>query len=61
MQTAVCPECGKNVTVGPEPKMGKMVTCKNCGTDLEIVWLDPLELDWPLDEDEFDDDYEYEE
>jgi hypothetical protein len=26
------------------------VTCKSCDTELEVVWLDPLELDWPMDE-----------
>jgi hypothetical protein len=28
------------------------VTCKSCDTELEVVWLDPLELDWPMDENE---------
>jgi lysine biosynthesis protein LysW len=40
------------------PKMGMLVACADCGAELEIVWLDPLELDWPYipdwdDEDEF--------
>lgn len=67
MQTAECPQCGNEVPVGAQPKLGKIVECKECGAELEIVWLDPLELDWPLDEDEYDeededlDDFEEEE
>lgn len=62
MQTAECPQCGSDVSVGSQPKMGKLITCKECGTELEIVWLDPLELDWPLDEEDYEDDeYDYEE
>jgi lysine biosynthesis protein LysW len=36
-----------------------MVTCRACGTELEIVDLDPPELDYWYDPDEdYDDDYE---
>jgi lysine biosynthesis protein LysW len=40
--------------------MGQRVKCGACGTELEVVWLDPVELDWPYDEDdeEFDEEYE---
>jgi alpha-aminoadipate carrier protein LysW len=58
MQSAECPQCGVEVSVGSQPKLGKLVKCKECGAELEVVWLDPLELDWPLDEDELDDDEE---
>ena len=66
MNTAECPQCGNEVNLGIQPKLGKLVTCKECGAELEVVWLDPLELDWPLDEDEFaeeedSDDFEEEE
>ena len=61
MQSAECPQCGNNVQVGSQPTMGKLVKCKECGSELEIVWLDPVELDWPLDEEEMEDYLEYEE
>jgi len=54
MQSAECPQCGVEVSVGSQPKLGKLVACKECGAELEVVWLDPLELDWPIDEDEYD-------
>jgi alpha-aminoadipate carrier protein LysW len=46
MQSAECPQCGSEVSVGSQPRIGKLVECKNCGAELEVVWLDPLELDW---------------
>ena len=56
MNTAECPQCGNEVSLGTQPKLGKLVECKECGAELEVVWLDPLELDWPLDVDEFEED-----
>jgi lysine biosynthesis protein LysW len=50
MNEAACPSCNANVSVKGTPKIGVHVTCKSCDTELEIVWLDPLELDWPMDE-----------
>lgn len=50
MNEAVCPSCGAQVSVKGTPKIGMKVTCKSCDTEVEIVWLDPLELDWPMDE-----------
>jgi lysine biosynthesis protein LysW len=63
MALAECPSCGESVNVGTRPKMGQRVVCQACDTELEVVWLDPVELDWPFDveDDEeyfYDDDYE---
>ena len=44
--------------------VGRQVTCANCDSELEVVWLDPLELDWPmldLDDEEEDDDFDEDE
>jgi alpha-aminoadipate carrier protein LysW len=62
MQSAECPQCGSEVSVGSQPRIGKLVECKSCGAELEVVWLDPLELDWPMmdDEDDYDDDLDEE-
>ncbi len=54
MQKAECPQCGQLIAVGSHPKMGKPVECEECGAELEIVWLDPLELDWQMLEEELD-------
>jgi lysine biosynthesis protein LysW len=51
MQFAKCPSCGSDINVGSQSRMGQMFTCPACGEVSEIVWLDPVELDWPLDDD----------
>jgi lysine biosynthesis protein LysW len=58
MNYAECPNCGAEVKVGAKPKIGQRVTCEACNTELEVAWLDPIELDWPFEDDE-DIEYEY--
>jgi lysine biosynthesis protein LysW len=53
-----CPSCGETIFVKEPLKLGTILRCRFCGDDLEIVELDPLVLDWPMDSDddeEFDD------
>jgi alpha-aminoadipate/glutamate carrier protein LysW len=45
MPTAVCPECDEEVYVDADSEQGDVVTCDECGADLEVVGLDPIELD----------------
>jgi hypothetical protein len=64
MATAKCPNCEHIVHLGAKPKISQNFICQFCETDLELVWLIPPELDWPLDdldEDMFGDDglYDY--
>ncbi len=41
----VCPECDNPITVNvDEVDEGETVQCDECGLDLEVVSLDPLEL-----------------
>ena len=56
MITAECPSCGLPVQLGSKPKMGQQVNCGACDTELEIVWLDPIELDWVYEDEEGDED-----
>jgi alpha-aminoadipate carrier protein LysW len=46
MAVATCLDCGNEINLGRNPKEGQSVTCPDCGADLEIISLDPLELDW---------------
>ncbi len=63
MPTTACPECSEDVYVDADSEQGDVVSCDECGTDLEIVGLDPIELD--IHEDDADDfkeeseEYEY--
>jgi lysine biosynthesis protein LysW len=55
MIKADCPSCGTKIQLILKPKMGQKVVCKHCNADLEVVWLEPLELDFPFESDEDDD------
>ncbi|MBN2045839.1 MAG: hypothetical protein JW757_12515 [Anaerolineales bacterium] len=58
--TGMCPFCKEAVELKKTAKEGDLVVCKACGTELEIVSLKPVELDWPLDDYDEDEDYDYE-
>lgn len=63
MPIGTCPECSADVHVDVESDKGEVVSCDECGVDLEIVGLDPVELDIveedldDYDDDDDDDDY----
>lgn len=38
---AECPVCGCSIEY-PELEIGELVTCPDCGTELEVVSVDPL-------------------
>jgi lysine biosynthesis protein LysW len=46
MAFAYCPDCAARIHVGRKPKLGQLAVCHCCDADLEIVHLNPLELDW---------------
>jgi alpha-aminoadipate carrier protein LysW len=51
----VCPECDNPITVDPdEVEEGESVVCDECGMELEVVSVDPLELA-PVEEAGYDD------
>ena len=45
MPTSICPECDEEVYVDAESEQGDRVTCDECGTQLVVVGLDPIEMD----------------
>lgn len=60
MPTGTCPECEADVHVDTDVDKGEVVECEECGVQLEIVGLDPVELDIveeDYDEDEDEDEY----
>ena len=51
----VCPECDNPITVdADEMEEGETLQCGECGLELEVVSLDPLELA-PVDTTGYDD------
>ncbi len=58
--TALCPDCEEPVKLGVNPKLGEKFTCPNCWAYLELVNLNPVQLNWDeFDEDSVDDDSFY--
>lgn len=45
MPTTKCPECSEEVFVDAEAEQGDEIVCDECGSDLEVVGLDPIEVD----------------
>lgn len=41
--TAECVECGSPIEL-ENPGLGELVVCETCGAELEVVGLEPLEL-----------------
>jgi alpha-aminoadipate carrier protein LysW len=51
----LCPECDSPITVDTEEvEAGETIQCEECGTELEVVSADPLEVA-PVDEAGYDD------
>ena len=46
LAVADCPDCGERISLGSRPREGQQLTCSECGALLEIISLQPLELDW---------------
>ncbi|HEX8747592.1 MAG TPA: hypothetical protein VF717_10355 [Pyrinomonadaceae bacterium] len=60
MPTGTCPDCDADVHVDTDADKGDILSCEECGTDLELVGLDPVELDI-VEEDDLDDDLDEDE
>jgi alpha-aminoadipate carrier protein LysW len=58
--TGICPECEADVYVDTDADKGDTLSCEDCGTELEVVGLDPIELDIVEEDDEEDEDEEEE-
>ena len=39
-----CPICGGEVEVGGDAVVGELLTCPDCGTELEVLSLEPVKL-----------------
>ena len=54
---ATCPECDAEIDVDEfDVDKGDQVSCPDCGSNLEVTGLSPLEFEIVEDEDEDDDD-----
>lgn len=44
-----CLDCEREIDLGPSPKIKQRLTCPHCRVTLEVINIDPLELDWVYD------------
>lgn len=57
-KTVFCPSCDHPLHVSSNVRLNQKFLCKECRTELEVVDLFPLTLDWAFDfEDTADDPY----
>ncbi len=38
----ICPDCGKEIDVLEETMIGDIIECDQCGTEVEILSIQPL-------------------
>ena len=60
MARTYCPNCDAAISV-ESPRVGDTTKCGDCGEELEIISVNPFEVDFPLDDDwdyDYDDEYE---
>jgi len=41
---AECPICGADVELSADTVEGELITCEDCGTELEVISVDPPEV-----------------
>jgi lysine biosynthesis protein LysW len=46
MPNVNCPSCLADFAINGDPEVGQLVVCPRCETQLVIVWLYPLEVDF---------------
>ena len=61
--SGICPDCGNRIKLWPLINVGEELVCPFCEADLEVVSLDPVELDWAyfepaVDDNDWDDDWD---
>lgn len=52
-----CPDCDADVAFAKTPYLGQKKTCPECLSELEVIGLSPLELDWAYEYDDYADEF----
>ena len=58
IKTTQCPECDGTIVFGTKMKLGKSIECPECGVMLEVISLNPFELDYALGDEEWEEEEE---
>lgn len=46
MITVYCIDCEQPIRLESRPRVGDMLLCSCCGTEFEVISVEPIELDW---------------
>ena len=46
MITVSCIDCNRPIKLDFRPSVGDVITCSSCGVELEVIDVEPVELDW---------------
>jgi len=46
MNNPTCPACEADVRIPGDAMQNELIACPDCGSELEILSLDPIELDF---------------
>lgn len=47
-----CPECGANIQIQKDVEQGEVMTCQDCGAELEVRSVGPVKLELAPEEEE---------
>lgn len=50
--TATCPECDATIRLGDKIEKGEIVSCPDCGAELEVTSINPPTLELAPEEEE---------
>jgi alpha-aminoadipate carrier protein LysW len=56
-----CPECDGTIALSRKLRLGEHIECPECGAFLEVISLNPFELDYALDDEDWEEEDEVEE
>ena len=57
-KVAVCPDCDEQIDFSQvAPKLGQKFACPHCEASLQVINVNPLQVDWD-DSEFFDDDFD---
>jgi alpha-aminoadipate carrier protein LysW len=45
MFTVSCPECDADISLADNTEVGEIIVCPDCGVDLEVIGLDPAQVE----------------
>ena len=49
-----CPECDGTILFSTKMALGEHIECRECGVMLEVISLNPLELDYALEDENWE-------